>query len=145
MFRTAFPPPAALCNGRDKAYLLFFNGFLQYSGEALTCQEEIALFFPLRYNERVLHYAADRLHHGFLAGRYRVKRSGGRRFPAAIGSSGSATNRCKALHKRRGTYGTPSDDGVPKVPLKSLYLWYSDFASVQLFASISGTKPLAPT
>ena len=74
-----------------------------------------------------------------------LKGQAARRFPAAIGSSGSATNRCKALHKRRGTYGTPSDDGVPKVPLKSLYLWYSDFASVQLFASISGTKPLAPT
>ena len=72
MFRTAFPPPAALCNGRDKAYLLFFNGFLQYIGEVLTCQEEIALFFPLRYNERVLHYAADRLHHAHSC-RYQVK------------------------------------------------------------------------
>ena len=42
-------------------------------------------------------------------------------------------------------FGTPSDDGVPQVPLKSRYLSYRDFASVQPFAAISGTIPLAPT
>ena len=41
-------------------------------------------------------------------------------------------------------FGTPSDDGVPRVPLKSRYGKYRDFASVQPFAAISGTHPLAP-
>ena len=61
-----------------------------------------------------------------------------------MGSSGRTTNSSKEPHSRRGTYGTPSDDGVPRVPLKSRYGRYRDFSSVQLFATISGTFPLLP-
>ena len=70
------------------------------------------------------------------------RRRGG--FPAAGGPSGRTTNRREASHGRRGTFGTPSDDGVPQVPLKSLYWWYSDFSAVQRFAPVSGSNPLAP-
>ena len=61
-----------------------------------------------------------------------------------MGSSGRTTNSSKEPHSRRGTYGTPSDDGVPRVLLKSRYGRYRDFSSVQLFATISGTFPLLP-
>ena len=44
-----------------------------------------------------------------------------------------------------GRHLTPRpDDGVPHNALKSPYLWYGDFSSVQCFAPVSGSKPLAP-
>ena len=66
------------------------------------------------------------------------------RFPADRDLRGVPLIPAKCRTSAGAHLGTPSDDGVPRVPLKSRYLKYRDFSDVQLFAAISGTIPLAP-